>query len=156
MTFAVLCAALAALPALDLLYPLYPPIHRTVTHSVGATLLVTIVAMGVTGWVTGRFSWRVPLICGAAYGSHILLDWLAKDPNPPLGIQALWPFSDGWFTSGWNVFRPTERRQLFTSQAVLTNLEALLQELAILGPLLWLATRRRRTRAPISGRGGRP
>lgn len=152
-TFAVMCAALAALPDLDLVYP---SIHRTMTHSVGAALLVTIIAMGVTGWVTGRISWRIPLICGAAYGSHVFLDWLARDPNPPFGIQALWPVSDGWFTSGWNLFRPTERRELFTWPAIVMNLEAVVQEVAILVPLLWLATRTRRSRALISGRGDPP
>ena len=44
-----LCAALAAAPDLDLLYS---PIHRTMTHSVGAILLVFIVATVVTRWVT--------------------------------------------------------------------------------------------------------
>ena len=125
------------------------------THSLGATVLMTIVAMGVTGWVTGRIVGASRCICGAAYGSHVLLDWLARDPNPPFGIQALWPFSDRWFTSGWNLFRPTERRELFSWPAVVTNVTAVVQEVLILGPLLWLATRKRRTRARISGPGGR-
>ena len=156
-TLALTCAVLAALPDLDLVYA---PIHRTVTHSVGATLLVTIIAMGVTGRVMSGISSRtalwLALICGAAYGSHVLLDWLARDPYPPLGIQALWPFSDRWFTSGWNIFRPTERRALFSWAAIATNVKAVAQEVAILGPLLWLAMRTRRTRAPISVRDDQP
>src|SRR5256885_15429968 len=51
-----ICAALAAAPDLDLVYP---PIHRTVTHSVGAVALIFIVSMVVTGWVT-RASARGP------------------------------------------------------------------------------------------------
>src|SRR5579864_1175791 len=43
------CVAIAVLPDADLLYV---PIHRTVTHSIGATILVTIVAIAVTGKVT--------------------------------------------------------------------------------------------------------
>jgi membrane-bound metal-dependent hydrolase YbcI (DUF457 family) len=46
------CVALAVLPDADLLYM---PIHRTATHSIGATILVTILAIAVTGKVT-RFS----------------------------------------------------------------------------------------------------
>jgi len=51
ITFAALCAGLAAAPDLDLIYP---PSHRTVTHSVGAVALVLIVATVVTEWVTRR------------------------------------------------------------------------------------------------------
>jgi membrane-bound metal-dependent hydrolase YbcI (DUF457 family) len=43
------CVALAVLPDADLIYL---PIHRTVTHSIGATMLVTILAIIVTGKVT--------------------------------------------------------------------------------------------------------
>src|SRR5262249_30793375 len=45
----VISAALAAAPDLDLVYPL---LHRTVTHSVAAVALTSIVVMVVTGWVT--------------------------------------------------------------------------------------------------------
>jgi membrane-bound metal-dependent hydrolase YbcI (DUF457 family) len=107
-------------------------------------MLVIIIAAGVTGWVTRRIDWRVVCVCAVAYASHILLDWLAYDPNPPFGIQALWPFSDRWFISGLNVFRATERRQLFTWAAMLVNIEAVAQEIAILGPIAaaaWWAAR---------------
>ena len=150
-TLTAVCAVLAVLPDADLLYP---PIHRTVTHSVGAIILVTIIAAAVTGWVTRRVHWRVALICGAAYGSHVLLDWLGYDRNPPLGIQALWPFSHQWFISGWDLFRQTERRQVLSWAAVRTNVEAIAQEVAILGPLaigLWWA----RSRVGRSGKSGK-
>jgi membrane-bound metal-dependent hydrolase YbcI (DUF457 family) len=148
--FVLACAALAALPDIDLLFPGF---HRSVTHSVGATILVTIMAMAVTGWVTGRINWRVSLVCGAAYGSHLLLDWLARDPNPPYGIQALWPFSQRWFISGWNIFPPTERDHLFSARAILINLRAIVQEVVILGPIaVWSC---RAGRAGKSGGAGR-
>ena len=86
----LVCIALAVLPDIDLLYP---PMHRTATHSVGAVVLVTIIAAGVTGWVTGRINWRIALVCAAAYASHILTDWLGTDRNyAPYGIQMFWPF----------------------------------------------------------------
>src|ERR1043165_5020586 len=67
------CVAVAVLPDVDLLFYRW---HRTVTHSLGATLLVMIIAAVVTGKVTGRIGWRVVLVLGAAHASHVLLDWL--------------------------------------------------------------------------------
>lgn len=123
---------LAALPDADLVYP---PIHRAVTHSLGSTVIVTIIAAAVTGWVTGRWTTSFALVCGVAWGSHVLLDWLGADPTPPRGIKALWPFSDRWFISDLDIFRGTERRQLFTRASIAYNALAVLQELAILGPI---------------------
>src|SRR3972149_4119594 len=91
----LVCAAIAVLPDVDLLYP---PIHRTVTHSVTATALVAIIAAAVTAWVTGRISWRIALACAAAHASHIVTDWLGTDRNyAPYGIQLFWPFDAGWY-----------------------------------------------------------
>jgi membrane-bound metal-dependent hydrolase YbcI (DUF457 family) len=126
-------AALAALPDLDLIYP---PMHRAVTHSLGSVILITIMGTVVTGWVTGRRSTGFGLLCGIAWGSHLLLDWLGVDPNPPSGIKALWPFSDGWFISSLQIFPGTERRQLFTVAAFATNLYAIALEAAILAPVV--------------------
>src|SRR5262245_26628801 len=71
------CALLAALPDADLVYP---PVHRTFSHSLGAALVVAIIAAAVTRWVTrrGAAALRMALVCGAAYGSHVLLDWLGR------------------------------------------------------------------------------
>src|SRR3954471_6751766 len=78
------CVAVAVLPDLDLLFYRW---HRTVTHSVGMTLLLMIIAAGVTGKVTGRIVWRTVLLVGAAHASHLLLDWLGVDRFPPRGLQ---------------------------------------------------------------------
>ena len=144
-TRVTVCVLCAALPDADLIYP---PIHRAFTHSVGSTLLVTIIATLVTGWVTGRRSLGFGLLCGAAWGSHTVLDWMGADPNPPFGIKAFWPFSDRWVISGWDLFRGTERRRVFTLDAILYNARAMAQEAAILGPVLLAAIWwRRRGRA---------
>jgi membrane-bound metal-dependent hydrolase YbcI (DUF457 family) len=134
----VACASLAAVPDADLLFG----IHRTGTHSLSAALVVTIVAAAVTGWVTaGRAPVRrVALMCGAAYASHLLLDWLAMDPFAPSGIQLLWPFSREWFISGWDLFPQTERYRVLSAAAFRVNLNAFAWETAILLPvvvLLW-------------------
>ena len=150
------CAALAALPDADLIYQ---PLHRTVTHSLVSIPLIAIIATLVTGWVTGRRSIWVGVLCGLAWGSHIPLDWLGADPNPPQGIQALWPFSSRSFISGVDLFASTERRHLFSQTTLLKNLRAVVQEILLVGPvLLWLwlsrggADRRRRasTQSPLN------
>ena len=145
----IVCVLCAALPDADLLYH---PIHRAFTDSVGSTILVTIMATGVTGWVTGRRSIGFGLLCGLAWGSHTVLDWLGADLNPPRGIKAFWPFSDQWFISGWDVFRGTERRRIFTLESLLYNIRAVLQELALLGPPMLLAFwLRARARSRVGG-----
>ena len=152
----LVCVALATLPDVDLLVP---GLHRTATHSVTATIVVTIVATAVTARAaTGRpgskgalsrIAWSAVVMCAAAHGSHILLDWLSRDPSPVPGIQALWPFSDRWFISGWDVFPDEERRNIFTVPAMVRNLNVLAWELGILGPVVialwWLRQRPQRT-----------
>jgi membrane-bound metal-dependent hydrolase YbcI (DUF457 family) len=140
--FMLLCVGIAVLPDADLLYL---PAHRVMTHSFTAAVFVMIIAASVTRWVTGRIDWGVAAACGAASLSHLLLDWLGQDANAPRGIQALWPFSDAWLISGWDVFRSTERRNIFSAATIRHNLVAGAQEMLLLGPLLlalW-ATRRR-------------
>lgn len=147
------CVALAVLPDADLLYQ---PIHRAFTHSVGSTILVTIIATVVTGWVTGRRSVTFGLLCGIAWGSHSMLDWLGADPNPPRGIKMFWPFSDQWFISGWDLFRGTERRRIFTIASMVYNARTVAQEIAMLAPitvaLYWWRARGARAAEPRSRR----
>ena len=57
---------------------------------------------------------RVAAMCAAAYGSHLLLDWLGADRYPPLGLQMLWPISKAWYISGVDLFRQTARQRIFT------------------------------------------
>jgi inner membrane protein len=140
------CAALAALPDLDLLVPRF---HRSATHSVAAVLLVLIIAAAMTGKVTrlragrygGQARWRVGLICAAAYASHLVLDWLGADQYPPGGIQLLWPFGHHFFKSGWDLFDQTERQRLFANDVMIQNIRAVGKEIAMLAPItvaLWL------------------
>ena len=83
---------------------------------------------------------RVALMCGAAYASHLLLDWLAIDRFPPLGLKVFWPFSDAWFISGVDLFIQTDRRW-GTLASIPTNLKAMAWETILLTPVLavlWL------------------
>ena len=130
------CAALGAAPDLDLLFIA----HRTVTHSIGALFFVGLFCAALAANAHRPIA-RVALMCAAAYGSHLVLDWLGTDYYPPRGIQLLWPIDSGWYISGTDVFRQTARLYIFTGPVIMTNVRAIVQEIAILGPTvvaLWL------------------
>ena len=134
------CAALGAAPDLDLAFVA----HRTVTHSLSAAVFVGLFA-AVVAAATRRPIARIALMCAAAYGSHLLLDWLGADYYPPRGIQLLWPVNHEWYISGLDVFRQTARLRVFTRGPMMTNVRAVAQELAIMLPVLgglWLARSR--------------
>jgi inner membrane protein len=128
----VAAAAIASAPDLDLVFD----VHRTVTHSIGATILVAAVAATVAV-ITRAPVLRIATVCAAAHASHIFLDWLSVDRFPPYGLQALWPFSHEWFISGKDWFRQTDHTHALTRQGMRTNLLAVGQEVAILGPIAW-------------------
>jgi membrane-bound metal-dependent hydrolase YbcI (DUF457 family) len=147
-------AGLAMLPDIDLVLPIK---HRTVTHSVAAVIVVTIIAAVVTGKVTGRVAPRIVTVCAAAYASHLLLDWLGIDTSFPYGLQVLWPFSDRFYISGWDIFGPTSRLGLFTVPAIVMNVESVAREVAILGPIVlasWLIRVKALARFPAKVSGG--
>ena len=134
----VTAAFLAAAPDLDLLFPWT---HRTASHSVTAVAvicLVMIIATRVTGQVTSWSATRFIVMCTVAYASHLVLDWMAVDDTPPRGIQMLWPFSQAWLISNWDLFRGTARLGVFTAAAMRQNILAVVQETLMLGPIAWL------------------
>jgi hypothetical protein len=132
---ALLFGAVAVAPDLDLLVGA----HSTYTHSIGAVIVVTLVTLAMT---RGRWP-RIALGIAAAWSSHILLDWLGSDTSPPIGIMALWPFSDGYYQSSLLVFDAISRRYWLPQEFIWGNLRAALKELLILGPIAWLAFWRR-------------
>jgi hypothetical protein len=75
-------------------------------------------------------------MCGCAYATHLLLDWLAVDRLPPRGIQFFWPFTPRYFISGWDVFLQTERRHFFSMATIETNTRTVALEIAILLPIV--------------------
>ena len=128
-------AAVSLLPDLDFVLGA----HSRYTHSVGAMAVA-----GVTAWLVARVAGsRRPIAWGfavaAAYGSHVLFDWLGNDTTPPIGIMALWPFSDGFFQSDFHVFMAISRRY-WVASFWSHNLTAVAWELALLGPptlIIW-------------------
>lgn len=125
-----LYGAIAAAPDLDLLVGS----HSTYTHSVGAVVVAFVATLIVGG---GRL--RTALAVAAAWGSHLLLDWLGSDTSPPIGIMALWPLTTEHYQSSLHVFEAISRRYWMGSVFVVQNVRAVAREIAILGPIAALA-----------------
>ena len=135
---AVLFAALGAIPDVDVLVE---GTHRLYTHSLVAVALVGLtvaLAGGASGQRLGLSTMRVACVCAAAYGSHVLLDWLGDDRSVPFGIRALWPLTDTYYQSDLRLFPPVERRYWLPGFWT-ANLRAIGWELAVLGPFAVLA-----------------
>ena len=113
------------LPDLDFLVG----VHQGVTHSLGAIFVVAL--------ATQVFEPRRPVLwvaAAAAYGSHLVLDWLGSDTVAPIGIMALWPFDRGFYLSPYEWFFPVCRDYwLVACRADLV--QAVTWELVSLGPL---------------------
>jgi hypothetical protein len=102
---------------------------------------------------------RTATVCAAAYGSHVLLDWLGRDDSRLAGPMATWPLTTVHLKSGLDLFLEFTllyRRQHLDLVSVLThNAQALGRELLILGPPFLLAMRFRLARAEVV-RAGTP
>ena len=78
--------------------------HRHATHSIAAAIL----AGGLTVFIAPRQP-RVWVASAAAYGTHVLLDWLGTDTVAPFGLMALWPFDTAHYQSSLGWFYPVCR-----------------------------------------------
>jgi membrane-bound metal-dependent hydrolase YbcI (DUF457 family) len=126
---AVACAVVGVIPDIDLLLGS----HRTYTHSIAAVAAAAFVA-----WIIARrspYALTVTAAVAAAYGSHLLLDWLGKDSSHPIGLMVWWPFSSRFYASGVDLFKEVSRRYWNQSEFVFGNLRSVGWELLILGPV---------------------
>jgi membrane-bound metal-dependent hydrolase YbcI (DUF457 family) len=132
----------AAAPDLDIL----AGTHRTATHSI-AGAVVAGVAAGAIAPAFAIPALPAATVCGLAWGSHVMLDWLGKDSSPPQGIMMLWPISEQYYESGADVFSEVSRRYWKPDEFIVGNLGSVAREVLILGPVLLLAwyLRRRST-----------
>ena len=146
----VIGGIVATTPDLDLLIGA----HRSASHSLGAALIITSVALAVAAWMNLPIL-RTAGICGLAYASHVALDWLGTDSASPAGLMALWPVTRTYFVSGLDLFDEVSRRYWRFDEFVVGNLRALLWEILLLAPiatLAWLLGPRRRQRG-VAGPG---
>lgn len=142
VSLAFVCALAAVAPDLDFIYP---PAHRTATHSFAAVGVAGLVAWW---WVRGSArARRAVWACALAYGSHLLMDWAAGDTKTPAGLQLWWPVAHRWYTAPVPIFRPTTLgRTFFEPDVLVSNVLAVVTELLIVVPLAAAAYVWRRAR----------
>jgi inner membrane protein len=110
--------------------------HRGATHSVGAVMVVGLVAWLALRRRSRRARWAIA--CGGAFGSHVLLDWLGSDTSAPFGLSALWPFSSAYYQAPWSLFPAVSRRIHQPDLFWIPNVLAVGRELVILVPVVVL------------------
>jgi membrane-bound metal-dependent hydrolase YbcI (DUF457 family) len=71
--------------------------HRGLTHTLGAVVAVAV--LGGLLWRRGELATAriTALWAAAAYGSHLLVDYLTTCARPPHGGRFLWPLSDAYW-----------------------------------------------------------
>jgi inner membrane protein len=127
-------AAAGVVADLDLLFG----VHSGPTHGLGSALIAGAIGFAVRSLLPpSRGRLRVAIAVAGAYASHTLLDWLSTDTSPPIGIMALWPLTTDYYLSPFRIFLPLLRRYSLP-EFWLLNLRAVIRELLILGPLLWI------------------
>jgi hypothetical protein len=135
-TFGLL-AMVACAPDVDFLWGR----HSAETHSLGAIVIVGLIAFALSRGTNLRLVVAVAL----AWGSHIFLDWLGSDTTPPIGVMALWPFSNDYFFAYAYVFESITRRYWLPNFWT-HNVWAVVTEATILGPIVAFLVWMRRVR----------
>ena len=133
--------------------------HRLASHSITALIGFSLICTFLA-WRCNRQALRIGLWCGLFYATHLLLDWMSTDTRPPVGIPLLWPFLDHTYSSpfvlalgishgGTGASTLAALRDLFS----LRNLQVMLMEVMLLGPILALSlwVRKRRKGGATSG-----
>jgi membrane-bound metal-dependent hydrolase YbcI (DUF457 family) len=136
----ILCTVAGAAPDLDFLWGG----HNRQTHSLGAAIIAGAI---VFAWKRNpRLAIAVTLSCS----THVLFDWLGSDDTPPLGVMALWPLNANFYFAHAFIFEAISRRY-WLDNFITHNAWAVIKEVLMLGPVLFMASRwrgPRRSRRP--------
>ena len=133
----LLCAGLGAAPDLDLAFRCAPDRHAQ--HRRGARRRPAVPRRSPPD--PGGRSLRIALMCAGAYGSHLLWTGSAWTAIRRAASSCCGRSISEWYISELDIFRQTARLRIFTRGPMLTNVRAILQEIAILVPILaalWL------------------
>ena len=79
-------------------------LHRGASHTVLAAVCFGLAAGAFARWRWHERFGPAALAFGAAYGSHLLIDYLTIDSRPPAGGQFLRPFSAAYFSGPVTIF----------------------------------------------------
>jgi membrane-bound metal-dependent hydrolase YbcI (DUF457 family) len=139
LRLAAVLAAAACAPDLDLALRFVGGRirHQAESHSIGVALLAGLAALLLARLLRWERPLRLGVAVSAAWASHVALDFLGRDTNPPIGVMALWPFSSSYFKSPWPIFLDIGRTLEWST--VWWNALAAAWEVVLLLPLLLAA-----------------
>lgn len=123
----LICAVAACAPDVDFLWGR----HAMETHSVGAAAAAGLAVYAITR------RRDLAVACGLAWASHLLFDWLGSDDFPPIGIMALWPFSNEFYFAHAYLFDSISRRYALANFWT-HNIMAVVKEIVLLAPIAGL------------------
>ena len=123
--------------------------HGGVSHSLGAALAVSLVAAAGASLMRLARPLAVGWSAGLAWVTHLVLDYLSRDTQPPIGLMALWPFDAGYYKFPWPLFLDVGRSLGWAT--VRHNLMAVGWELVVLFPAVILVGIHRRRSLPARG-----
>ena len=111
--------------------------HNGETHSLGFALLAGMAA--AIAFPRLRFARPYALACATSLGwaSHTLLDYVNRDTSPPIGLMALWPWTDAYYKFPWPLFMDIGRT--LDGTTLRHNLVAVAWEALVLVPLVGAA-----------------
>jgi membrane-bound metal-dependent hydrolase YbcI (DUF457 family) len=119
--------------------------HHWASHSITAALAFTLL-VSLAAPVLGSAGRRAAIL-GAAYGSHLGLDYLTVDWTVPQGIPLLWPISDAVFLSPVLLFTDIHHGASWQAFVNWHNAGAALTEAVVVGlPVAVFCALRLRTR----------
>ena len=122
--------------------------HHFFSHSIPFALCLTLLALLILKIARRKDALKMALLLGAAYGTHLLLDYFTEDGSAPYGIPLLWPVTDHHFLAPVILFYATHRGGWDALLSV-HNTVGILIETAIFLPLLLLAARYARKRSAV-------
>ena len=112
--------------------------HHYFSHSIPFALAFTAFCWIVLKLLRQRSPGKWACLFGAAYLSHLLLDYFTEDGSYPYGIPLLWPLTNTHFMAPVTIFYSIHRgmwEAIFSPE----NLLALVVEMAIMVPVTLLA-----------------
>jgi membrane-bound metal-dependent hydrolase YbcI (DUF457 family) len=112
--------------------------HHYFSHSIPFAAALTLLIWALLKLFRFQNAKKISIVLGVAYGTHLLLDYLAEDGSKPYGIPLLWPFSHHHFIAPVNIFFSIHRGELGAIFS-LHNLAAILIEIAVMAPVAALA-----------------
>jgi membrane-bound metal-dependent hydrolase YbcI (DUF457 family) len=124
--------------------------HHYFSHSIPFAIVFTLFCWLFLKSIRFKNAGRATAVLGAAYSSHLLLDYFADDGSRPYGIPLLWPFSNRHFIAPFDIFLSIHRGE-FSDLFSLHNVMAILIEVGVLAPIVLLLFLIANTRMKAAG-----